>query len=173
MAGERRVGETVHVHDRMQSGYSYAIAAPAGRDFAHRFSPSYAPKQMLALGVFEGKYCNDCRGELPADWYDGARIGDAPDPALNCFGVKSRQPLSVWRENGWIYGPDPRGWFQWYCRYYRGRRLPQEDRRQIARWQAMRRHARQIERNCDPCDHACRPRQRQALLHWAYDSRKI
>jgi hypothetical protein len=54
-----------------------------------------------------------------------------------------------------------------------GRRMPEEDRRQIARWQAMRRHIRQIQRNCEPGDLGCRRRQRQALLHWAYDSRQI
>jgi hypothetical protein len=51
--------------------------------------------------------------------------------------------------------------------------MPEEDRRQIKRWKAMRRHVRQIQRHCEPGDRTCRPRQRQALLHWAYDSRKI
>lgn len=168
-----RVGEVVRVDDRMQTGYAYRIAAPAGRDFAPGFEPRFTPKEMLALGVFEGKYLNDCTGEFPADWYAGARIGDTPDPALNYFKVKSRQPLSVWRDKGWIVGPDPRGWFQWYCRYYQGRRMPDEDARQIKRWKAIRRHVGQIRKNCDEGDIHCRRRQRQALLHWAYDSRKI
>jgi len=163
------IGDVVRVNDRMQRGYSYKLTAPAGRGFAGDFRPAFTPAEMLKLGVFEGKYCNDCRGEFPASWFAHARLGDEPDPALNCFGVKSRQPLQVWRDKGWIIGPDPRGWFQWYCRYYLGRRLPDIDARQIARWKSFARHAGQIRANCEPHDLGCRPRQRQALLQWAYD----
>jgi len=163
------VGATVVVDDKMQSSYSYVIDAPAGRDFAPEFEPHFTPKEMLHMGVFEGKYCNDCRPELPEDWFDGARIAERADPALNYFGVKSRQPLSVWREKGWILGPDPRGWFQWYCRYWLGRRLPEIDRQQIRRWRAFSRHAAQVRRNCMPGDISCRPRQRQGLLQWSHD----
>jgi len=48
-----------------------------------------------------------------------------------------------------------------------------DDARQIGRWAAMRRHIRQIRKHCEPGDLLCRRRQRQALLHWAYDSRLI
>ena len=130
---------------------------------------SNVPAEMLKLGVFEGKYCNDCRDEFPAAWYRSARLSDEPDASVNCFGIKSRQPLSVWRQKGWIIDPDPRGWFQWYCRYYLGRRIPDVDARQIARWKSFARHAGQIRANCEPHDLGCRPRQRQALLQWAYD----
>jgi len=164
-----QIGDIVTVNDSMQRGYSYEIVATPGGDFMPGFEPRYSPKEMLALGVFEGKYCNDCRGELPADWYEGAKIADKPDPSLNCFGIKSRQPLSVWRDKGWIMGPDPRGWFQWYCRYYLGRRLPEIDAAQVKRWRAFSRHAGQIRANCDPGDLFCRPRQRQALLQWSHD----
>jgi hypothetical protein len=124
---------------------------------------------MLGMGVFEGKYVNDCRDEFPARWYEGAKLSDSPDPKINYFGVKSRQPLAVWREKGWIYGPDPRGWFQWYCRYYLGRRIPDVDEKQIKRWRAFARHAAQVRASCDPGDWTCRPRQRQGLLQWAHD----
>lgn len=163
------IGDIIRVNDRMQRDYSYELTAGAGRGFAADFRPAFTPAEMLALGVFEGKYCNDCRDEFPASWYDRARLSDAPDPAVNCFGVKSRQPLQVWRDKGWVIGPDPRGWFQWYCRYYLGRRLPEVDARQIARWKSFARHAGQIRANCEPHDLTCRPRQRQALLQWAYD----
>jgi hypothetical protein len=163
-----KVGSIVVVNDRMQSSYCYKIEAPTGRDFASEFKPHFTPKQMLEMGIFEGKYCNDCIGELPKEWFENARIGDKPDPALNYFGIKSRQPLAVWRQKGWIYGPDPRGWFQWYCRYYLGRRLPEVDRIQIKRWRAFARHAGQIRANCEPGDILCRRRQRQGLLQWSY-----
>lgn len=164
-----RIGTTVHVHDMMQSRYSYVIVTSAGKNFAPDFMPHFSPKEMLKLGVFEGKYCNDCHSEFPKDWLAKASISDTPDPALNFFKIKSRQPLSVWRQNGWIIGPDPRGWFQWYCRYYLGRRLPEIDAQQIKRWKSFSRHAGQIKAHCLPMDTDCRPRQRQALLQWAYD----
>ena len=111
--------------------------------------------------------------EFPAGWFANARLSSCRDCSLNYFGVNASQPLSVWRKNGWIHPDDPRGWFQWYCRYYMGRRVPSEDARQIKRWKAIRRHVAQIRRHCEPGDPTCRPRQRQALLHWAYDSRRI
>lgn len=165
---------TVVVNDLMQQGYRYELVEPAGRNYDAEFRPELTPKQMLALGVFGGRYMTDTRGEFPADWFDGAKLSpDRSNPALNCFGVDASQPLSVWRDKGWLSEDDPRGWFQWYCRYHLGRRLPAEDRRQIGRWKAMQRHVAQIRRNCEPGDLFCRPRQRQALLHWAYDSRKL
>jgi hypothetical protein len=164
-----RIGDVIAVDDRMQGGYRYTIAVRPGTGFADGFTPALSPKEMLQMGVFEGKYCNDCRPELPDDWFARARIADRPDPALNYFGIKSRQPLSVWREKGWIIGPDPRGWFQWYCRYWLGRRLPEVDAIQIRRWRNFARHAAQVRKHCDAGNIACRPRQRQALLQWAYD----
>jgi hypothetical protein len=129
---------------------------------------------MLALGIFGGKYMTDCQKEFPADWFEHAKLSPKKhDVLLNYFKVGASQPLSVWRRKGWVTPEDPRGWFQWYCRYYHGRRLGEEDDWQIKRWLAMRRHIQQIKKNCPPKDITCRPRQRQALLHWAYDSRKI
>jgi hypothetical protein len=128
---------------------------------------------MLALGVFGGRYMTDCRAEFPADWFAQARLcPERHDPKLNYFGVNASQSLAVWRRKGWIHPEDPRGWFQWYCRYYMGRRGP-DDERQIKRWKAIRRHVTQLRNACFPGDFSCRPRQRQALLHWAYDSRRM
>jgi hypothetical protein len=164
---------TVTVNDRMQQGYAYALVAPEGRDFDPAFRPQLTPAEMLRLGVFGGKYMTDGRGEFPARWFKGAKLSpEGRDPALNFFGVDASQPLSVWRDKGWLHPDDPRGWFQWYCRYFRGRRM-EDDARQVGRWKAMRRHVRQIERHCERGDLLCRRRQRQALLHWAYDSRLV
>jgi hypothetical protein len=164
----------VVVNDKMQKGLRYALTASPGRDFDPDFKPQLTPKEMLRLGVFCGKYMTDTRKEFPKSWFDGAKLSPKRrDCTLNFFGVDASQPLSVWKKKGWIHPDDPRGWFQWYCRYYMGRRLPEEDRRQIKRWKAIRRHIAQIKRNCAPGDLTCRRRQRQALLHWAYDSRKL
>ena len=164
---------TVIVDDRMQSGYRYELAEPAGQNFDPAFRPELTPAELLRLGVFGGKYMTDCRGEFPAEWFAEAKLSPGRrDPALNFFGVEASQPLSVWRAKGWIRPDDPRGWFQWYCRYFAGRRMA-DDGRQIGRWRNMRRHVRQVERACERGDLHCRPRQRQALLQWAYDSRLI
>ena len=166
--------KTVRVNDKMQKGYSYERVEPMGENFHSDFKPQLTPKEMLELGVFEGVYMRDCRDEFPVNWFEDAKLAeDEPDQSLNYFGVHASQPLSEWLRKGWIHKDDPRGWFQWYCRYYMGRRLEKEDARQIKRWRAFARHAAQVHYACRPHDYTCRPRQRQALLHWAYDSRKM
>jgi hypothetical protein len=164
----------VLVNDKMQQGYRYVLIEPVGRNFDEEFKPELTPAEMLRLGVFGGKYMTDCRDEFPASWFAEAKLSpERRDPALNFFGVDASLPLSEWRRLGWIHPHDPRGWFQWYCRYYMGRRMPEEDARQIKRWKAMRRHVAQVKKNCFPRDLGCRRRQRQALLQWAYDSTSI
>ncbi len=161
------------VNDKMQSNYRYEITEPVGRNFDVEFRPELTPQEMLELGIFGGKYMTDCRKEFPRSWFTEAKLcSDKHDPKLNLFGVNAGQPLSVWRAKGWIHPDDPRGWFQWYCRYYMGRRHA-DDERQVKRWKAIRRHIAQIQNNCFPGDLDCRKKQRQAVLHWAYDSRSI
>jgi hypothetical protein len=158
----------VTVYDKMQDGYRYERTQPVGQNFDPDFRPELTPLQMLELGVFGGKYMTDCKAEFPEEWFEKAKLSPKfRNPALNFFGVDASQPLTEWRLKGWINPVDPRGWFQWYCRYYMGRRIPAEDTRQIKRWKAIQRHRAQLG------DLACRPRQRQALLQWAYDSRKM
>jgi hypothetical protein len=156
----------------MQKGYKYELVEPAGKNFDPKFKPELTPKEMLSMGVFGGVYMRDCTKEFPKEWFTKAKFAKGKrEASLNYFGINASQPLSVWKKNGWIYHEDPRGWFQWYCRYYMGRRCP-DDARQIKRWKAIRRHIVQIRKNCRKGDEFCRPRQRQAVLHWAYDSRK-
>lgn len=160
----------IKVNDKMQSGYIYALTAKTGRDFAPDFKPELTPKEMLELGVFEGHYLTDCQNEFPKDWFLKAKIDtEKPNISLNYFKIKSRQSLQEWQRKGWIIGPDIRGWFQWYCRYYLGRRIAEVDRVQIARWRAFKRHKAQVLTNCPPDALECRARQRQALLQWAYN----
>ncbi len=163
----------VTVNDRMQHGYVYWLSEPVGQNFDPDFKPELTPGELLELGVFGGKYMTDCTEEFPAEWFEHARLNpDRHDPDLNFFGINASKPLSYWREKGWIHPDDPRGWFQWYCRYYMGRR-GEDDARQIKRWKAMTRHIAQIKKNCPKGNLNCRRKQRQALLHWAYDSRKM
>lgn len=162
------------VNDKMQKNYFYYLTEPMGKNFRQDFKPDLTPKQMLEMGVFGGKYMTDCEKEFPKDWFKKAKLSPLKyDKNINFFKIGASQPLSVWQKKGWIYKDDPRGWFQWYARYYMGRRIDEEDDRQIKRFIKMRRHLAQIQNNCMAGDLNCRRKQRQALLHWAYDSRKI
>jgi hypothetical protein len=164
----------VVVNDSFQKKYRYYLTEAVGKNFHPDFQPDLKPQQMLALGVFGGKYMTDCQKEFPRTWFQKAKLAkDKKDPQLNYFKVNASQSLLEWQKKGWIYRDDPRGWFQWYCRYYMGRRISGEDLRQIKRWKNVRRHIFQIVRHCRKGDVSCRPRQRQALLYWAYDTRKL
>lgn len=163
----------VIVNDLMQTDYCYALTEPVGENFDERFEPDLSPAEMLRMGVFGGKYMTDCRDEFPEAWFRAAKLSPQfRNPKINFFNVDASKPLSYWQDKGWIHEDDPRGWFQWYCRYYMGRRHMDDDR-QIRRWRNMRRHISQLKKNCMRGDLLCRPRQRQALLHWAYDSRRF
>ena len=183
-------GDTIHVDNKMVKNYTYHLSEEPGTGFATGFTPYATPEEMLSAGVFEGKYLNDCLEEFPMEWFMNAiALGKLSpgkaDPSVNAFGVKSRQPLKAWKLAGWVpsshtskmhpilssrsTNPDERGWFQWYCRYYMGRRLPELDKVQIGRWKAFTRHAGQIKANCKPGDLSCRPVQRQGLLQWAHN----
>lgn len=165
------MNKRVVVHNSVQPNYQYERSELIGKNFAADFQPDLSPQQMLQLGVFDGHYwTKDWQAEFPTDWFIGAKLADNPDPLLNYFGIHASQPLRVWQQKHWIVDQDPLGWFQWYCRYYYGRRSD-DDERQIKRWKAIKRHIAQIKKNCRPGDLTCRPKQRQALLHWAYDSR--
>lgn len=145
------------------------------KEWNPEFTPSYTPLEMLEMGVFEGKYINIIEG-LPKAWYKLPKVlkkEEEPNVELNHFGVKSRQPLSVWKQNGWIK-TDKGGWFHWYCLYFLGRRLGKEDDWQIGRWKSfVARHNAQVQSKCKKKDYKCNTRQRQGLLQWGWDSDTI
>ncbi len=167
----------VKVNDKMQKGYSYERVEPIGKNFAEDFKPELSPKEMLELGIFGGKYLNDVvkSGEFPSNLFSKAKLSGLENPAdksLNYYGVLAGSSLKDWREAGWINKVDPRGWFQWYLRYYYGRRIPDEDRRQINRWKNAKRFIRSAESFYSKNKkHSLVTL--QTALHWAYDARKI
>lgn len=166
--------KVIRVDEAYQSGYQYTLTQPMGKNFDPKFEPEISPSEMLHLGIFGGDYFNSVPNEFPKEWFNGVQLspGEA-HKELNYFKVNASMSLAEWKRKGWISEEDPKGWFLWYCRYYAGRRIPDEDQRQITRWKNMRRHLSQIQKFCQNGDLTCRPRQRQALLHWAYDSRNI
>lgn len=163
----------VIVNDKMQKNYIYYLTESVGKNFSPMFHPQLTPQEMLEMGVFWGKYMTDCQKEFPSSWFKNAKLSpEKKNPKINFFKVNASQSLKVRQEKWRIYEEDPRGRFQRYCRYYMGRRGP-DDERQIKRRKAMTRHVKAIKNNCYPLDRECRKRQRQAVLHRAYDARNL
>ena len=134
------------------------------------FRPELTPKQMLEYGVFGGSYLGDTINEYPKSWFKNAKISRYFDVTLNYFKIKAGLSWKEWNRKGWILKEDPKGWFQWYCRYAVGRRIPEIDKIQIGRWRAFGpRHIGAIKKNCRKKHFSCRRKQRQALLQWAYN----
>ncbi len=138
-------------------------------EFYKIFKPELSPKKMLELGIFGGSYFGLNIKEYPKSWFKNAKISKNFNVNLNRFKIKSGLSRAHWLKKGWIFKEDPLGWFQWYCRYCKGRRIAHIDKIQIKRWKNFKRHVSAIKKNCEPGDLSCRKKQRQAILQWAYD----
>lgn len=124
------------------------------------FAPFLTPYEMLELGVFDGTYF---KGDYK-DFVEPVQVSET-----NLFLEKASQPMAVWEANGWITPEDPLGWFQWYTRYFHGRRLDELDTWQIKRHRSfVARTSAQVKKN-GRGDLNVRRKQRQALLHWGAD----
>ena len=141
-------------------------------DFYKLFKPQLSPQKMLEMGVFGGSYFGEKIKEYPKSWFKNAKLSKTFDIEKNRFRVKAGLTRKEWLDKGWIFKEDPLGWFQWYCRFTKGRRIPYIDEIQIKRWKAFKRHVIAIKKNCEPGDIHCRRKQRQAILQWAYDPHK-
>lgn len=115
------------------------------------FTPNKTPAEVMREGAFGGSYFRPLyskrlrttisgdHAELPADWTAGLDISRyltarEYDADANKFKVACGQSIEEWEAAGWIdHRFDVRGWFQWYCRFYQGRRC-EDDERQVGRW---------------------------------------
>ena len=151
------------------------------------FSPNLTPKEVIQLGSFGGIYFHNKEGkididykEFPSNWFEGLADYEFKSSKyykkVNFFKIKSGLSQEEWEKRGWINKQDPRGWFQWYCRYYLGRRTD-DDKRQIKRWNNFCGekgrwrnyiYSKIYSRNTTVYDNYFSLAVRQSLLHWAY-----
>jgi hypothetical protein len=159
------------------------------------FKPNLSPKQIFQMGSFGGTYfrtinskvvnkklVNKHKEFIKHGWFKNLDINkyvnsNTCDPSINKYKVKSGLSLEEWERSGWIKPVDPFGWFQWYCRFYCGRRCD-DDKRQVERWvkYAGEKSGRWRIRLINMCnkkgkkydDFSVSPVIRQGLQHWGY-----
>lgn len=159
------------------------------------FRPNLSPDQIFRAGAFGGTYYRPITSksakrsfpvgvyrEFPPDWFDGIDVSRAVASGtyrkeVNKYGVKSGNDLDFWENKGWMRSQDPYGWFQWYCRFYLGRRSD-DDNRQVSRWvKAIGDKGRWrtflvgqcVKKGAAWDDASASPVTRQTLLHWGYE----
>lgn len=167
-------------------------------DIHDQFKPNRTPKRVFQMGAFGGTYFRPIYSSVTGKnykagnvirefkgWFKGMDIekkiiSEKYDKKVNKYGVKCGSSLEAWEDSGWIVEQDPYGWFQWYCRYYKGRRTS-DDERQIKRWLALagpngrfrRRLMNEIIKKKKTYDDiSVSPVIRQVLLHWGYELTK-
>ena len=152
------------------------------------FSPNKTPIEAINEDAFGGTYFRDIYSGVNGKWYRDSwkefnflkninakyYSSNYYDAEVNKYGVKCGTSLRFWENKGWINGQDPYGWFQWYCRYYLGRRSS-DDERQIKRWVDIRSRFKGIlikmikNKGVKFDDYSVSPKIRQILLHWGYE----
>jgi hypothetical protein len=158
----------------------YPLPAPdqVNQIIVSEFKPDYTPFEILSMGAFGGGYFRPiwssvCEEHFQSDYMQFQWAGELGthliisskyDATVNYYKVSCGSSLEFWEDKGWIKSVDPRGWFQWYCRYHQGRRSS-DDLRQIKRWIALSKRfgRRRIQSSVV----------KQVLLHWAIKSRII
>ena len=114
------------------------------------FSPNKTPIEVIKEGAFGGTYFRDIYSGINEKWYKNSRkefvqlknigakfyVSDYNDVNVNKYDVKCGASLRFWEINDWINKIDPYGWFQWYFRYWSGRRS-KYDKRQTNRWKKI------------------------------------
>jgi len=159
-----------------------------------RFQPNRTPEEVLQAGSFGGSYFRPIKSsvtgqsyrdvwkELPQDWLEGLDVprqvaSSIYHESVNMYGKKCGGSLQMWEDSGWIQAQDPYGWFQWYCRFYQGRRTS-DDERQIGRWDRCAGEKGRwknnligkVVRSGNRFDNGVvSPVVRQTLLHWGYE----
>lgn len=166
------------------------------------FTPNLTPEEVIRLGSFGGTYfraihsnvakrsftAEEALEDLPKEWFTGLNMeglvtSDVYNSKVNKYKAKCGQGLTEWESSGWITEHDPYGWFQWYCRFYLGRRCA-DDARQIKRGLGVMgergRWRRYLANKCleDPRAHhslktvlndvSISPKVRQLLQHWGF-----
>lgn len=164
----KKVGGTIHFPDHPE------------------FKPHYTPAEVMKQGAFGGTYWRPIYSSVTKKEYSDQHkkypfLRDIPasistkkwtnyNTSVNKYGVKVGQTLEQWEASGWIKPYDPYGHFQWYCEFYNGRRIPEEDNRQIRRWNGIRtRFGNRLgnmkrEKRCKAVNAS--PKISQTLLHW-------
>ena len=136
-----------------------------GKPYDDLFHPQYTPLEMLKMGVFDGKYFRGKLGakelkKLPKSWQKAMRT-------KNYYNQSASLSKSWWNDK--IHPQDPLGWFQWYCRFYLGRRTV-DDLRQIKRWSSyILRHYGNYKYLMRKNNKKNFDRYKQAFLHWAWN----
>ena len=158
------------------------------------FTPNLTPKEVLQMGSFGGtyfrpiyssvtkqKYGKEVWEELPKEWLEGLNVrtmvsSSLYDASRNKYKVKCGASLEEWENSGWMHRQDPYGWFQWYCRFYQGRRT-EDDARQVDRWAKCAGErgrwknnliSKIVKAGCGWDNTTVSPVVRQTLQHWAY-----